>query len=364
MIWVKMHHVNKVRAKGRTYYYHRPTGTRLPDDPTSVEFAERLAELNTGLGKSDGPARGSLDALIAHYKASPDFLGCAPKTRKDYRRYLDFLGEKFGDISVVNLDREFVIALRDELADKPRTANYVVSILRLLFSYAEDRPREFMLPRGWGNPARRPKRLKTGDGHRPWEEFEIEAFRRKWKERTVERVAFELLLNGGQRGGDTAAMTRHQYRRGELSVVQEKTGTRVSVPASADLRAVLDPWLEEHDHVVILATKSGGSFKIDHFRHTMRRAYREAGLPDDCTTHGLRYTAATVLKELGCDWETIGAITGHSTAEMVRKYTEKKRRARFAISRLDEARRERLRNESASVLQNSADESAKPGNGD
>ena len=68
MIWVKMHHVNRVRGKGRTYYYHRPTGTRLPDDPTSVEFAERLAELNTGLGKSDGPAQGSLDALIAHYK--------------------------------------------------------------------------------------------------------------------------------------------------------------------------------------------------------------------------------------------------------------------------------------------------------
>ena len=121
-----------------------------------------------------------------------------------------------------------------------------------------------------------------------------------------------------------------------------------------------DGWTIESAKV----TKFGGSFKIDHFRHTMRRAYREAGLPDDCTTHGLRYTAATVLKELGCDCETIGAITGHSTAEMVRKYTEKKRRARFAISRLDEARRERSRNESASVLQNSADESAKPGNGD
>ena len=81
---------------------------------------------------------------------------------------------------MVNLDREFVIALRDELADKPRTTNYVVSILRLLFSYAEDRPREFLLPKGWANPARRPKRLKTGDGHRPWEEIEIEAFRRTW----------------------------------------------------------------------------------------------------------------------------------------------------------------------------------------
>lgn len=34
------------RSKGKTYYYHRPTRTRLPDDPTSAEFAEILKRLN------------------------------------------------------------------------------------------------------------------------------------------------------------------------------------------------------------------------------------------------------------------------------------------------------------------------------
>ena len=60
--------------------------------------------------------------------------------------------------------------------------------------------------------------------------------------------------------------------------------------------------------------------------------------------HGLRYTAAAALHELGCDWETIGAITGHKTVEMVRKYTEKKRRAKLAISRLNKARSGRKEN--------------------
>jgi hypothetical protein len=45
-----------------------------------------------------------------------------------------------------------------------------------------------------------------------------------------------------------------------------------------------------------------------------------------------------VLHELDCDWETIGAITGHETVEMVRHYLRKKRAATLAISSLDQAR--------------------------
>jgi integrase len=55
------------------------------------------------------------------------------------------------------------------------------------------------------------------------------------------------------------------------------------------------------------------------------------------TNHGGRYTAATRLHELDCDWETIAAITGHETAAMVRKYTEKRRKARLAIARINRA---------------------------
>lgn len=72
----------------------------------------------------------------------------------------------------------------------------------------------------------------------------------------------------------------------------------------------------------------------------MRDAYRAAGLADDVTNHGDRYTAATRLHELDCDWETIASITGHETAAMVRKYTEKRRKARLAISRLNRSRSE------------------------
>jgi len=38
--------VHAIKSRGRTYYYHRKTRTRLPDDPASREFTEALKRLN------------------------------------------------------------------------------------------------------------------------------------------------------------------------------------------------------------------------------------------------------------------------------------------------------------------------------
>jgi integrase len=66
----------------------------------------------------------------------------------------------------------------------------------------------------------------------------------------------------------------------------------------------------------------------------MRAAYEAAGLPADCTTHGLRHTTATIRAEQGCNWPTIAAVTGHRIAEMVRRYTSRLRHSRAAVERL------------------------------
>ena len=315
----------------RVYYYHRASGVRLPDDLTSPEFAAKYRALEATPRHRGSKAPGSFDELIAKYQASPEFLELGPKTQKDYRRYLTKIGDQWGPLSVEGVERKHVLAFRDSFAGTPRTANYVVQVLGLLFSFGIDRGYRA------DNPAARPRRLRTGDGHRPWEEDEIQAYRARWAPLTWERAACELLLNVGQRGGDTAKMTRAHYRQGWISAVQEKTGERIDVPASRDLIAVLDPWLASHFSLALLPVGPGGPASVDYFRHRMREAYREAGLPDDCTTHGLRYSAATRLHELGCDWETVAAITGQRTVDMVRKYTARKRRARLAIDRLNAA---------------------------
>ena len=326
------------RRNGRHIPITSPDGRRLQQgEPGFFEGYEPIHQ-NFAVAPRDAPAIGSLAHLIDTFRDAPEFTTLKPKTRTDYGRYLDMLKAQHGHRRIATMPREAVFKLRDEFQATPRMANYVVSVLRLILNYAEDRKQTFHLPLHWSNPARRPKKLKTGRGHRPWEEVERDAYRKRWPIGTLERVLFEIFDGTGQRGSDVAPMVRQQYYKGEIAVAQEKTGERVWIPASRDLRAVLDRWLSGHTHVVMFPTPTGRSLKVDHMRHVMRAAIRAAALPDDCTLHGLRYTFATRAIELGLDWQTIESIVGHKTAEMAVKYTEKRRRARLAIVTIDAAR--------------------------
>jgi integrase len=339
---------------GRRYWFYRRNGQHIPitspdgrrlqeGEPGFLEAYARIHE-SFAVTPSSASGIGSLAHLIDAFRAAPEFTMLKPKTRKDYGRYLDMLKAQHGHRQIATMPREAVFKLRDQFQATPRTANYVVSVLRLILNYAEDRKTAFRLPAHWSNPARRPKKLRAGRGHRPWEEAERDAYRKCWRIGTLERVLFEIFDSTGQRGGDVAPMIRQQYFKGDIAVTQEKTGERVWIPASGDLQAALDPWIEGHGHVVMFPTPTGKALKVDHMRHLMRAAIREAGLPDDCTLHGLRYTFATRAIELGLDWQTIESIVGHKTAEMAFKYTEKRRRARLAIVTLDAARKANRRN--------------------
>jgi site-specific recombinase XerD len=69
----------------------------------------------------------------------------------------------------------------------------------------------------------------------------------------------------------------------------------------------------------------------------LNKAIEDAGLPKDCQPHGLRVTFATRMIELRLDYQAIESIVGHTTMAMAIKYTEKRRKARFAIDTLDRA---------------------------
>ena len=57
---------------------------------------------------------------------------------------------------------------------------------------------------------------------------------------------------------------------------------------------------------------------------------RQAGLPADCTSHGLRKTACRRLAEAGCTPYEIAAISGHASIAEVQRYTKAADQARLA----------------------------------
>jgi len=69
-----------------------------------------------------------------------------------------------------------------------------------------------------------------------------------------------------------------------------------------------------------VVTVTGKPFEASNFGKSIKRALKAAGL-NDLSTHGLRYTAAAKLAELGLSTKLIASITGHRSSAMIEKYS-------------------------------------------
>lgn len=324
-----LEHVQVIQRRGRQYLYWQGPGARerLPDNPSKL--LKRHGILTNQSKRQLAQTRpGSLHEIISIYKAHQKFKRLALATREDYLRHLTTLENRFGQFLITDIPPAFPYRLLDEYQDRPNTANDLVRVMRLVLNFA--------LQRGFveRNVFKGVELLPTGPGYSPWANWQLDQFRNCWAPETTERVAFELFINTGQRRSDIYVMHRRQYNNGMIEVVQLKTKERVCIPVTRTLLAILAPYVAKLDGMGTNCQQQLFPGTLHQFSWMMRQAVKIARL-EGCTLHGLRYTAASALHEAGCDWLTIGAITGHKTAEMVRKYIEKKRLAGLAIEALE-----------------------------
>ena len=66
------------------------------------------------------------------------------------------------------------------------------------------------------------------------------------------------------------------------------------------------------------------------FGNRMKKWCREAGLPKECTAHGLRKAGATIAAENGATEHQLMAIFGWASARQAAIYTKKANRPRLA----------------------------------
>lgn len=325
---IRLKYVKRVRAKGKTYHYHRITHERLPAD--HEERASRVLDINRtlkGIGRKAAP--GSLDEVITLYKAAPEFRCLRSKTRQDYARYLEILRDKWGSYPIADIGRKHVLALRDKYADAPSKANMVVTVLRIVAAFAVER--EYRAD----NPAKDIRKLATGPGHTAWPLTAIERFLNSAP--PMMALALKVGLYTGQREGDCLAMSWHDYDGQQIFVAQSKTGTKLWVAVHITLREALDA--QQRVSPIILTTATGQPFTGPNFRHHFRKAMTDNGL-NGLTFHGLRYTAAAMLAEAGCSLKEIASITGHKSLGMIEKYSrdaDQRRLAGAAVLRWENA---------------------------
>lgn len=335
------------RARGHVYAYYRRAGQRirLKGAPGSPEFlaaydsARRKVEA-TQQAAADQPGaapRGSLQALAESFRAAPEYRQLSRGTQAGYDRHIDALLPEWGDLLVADLPRTWVMAMRDKLQETPRAANYRVTVIKRLLSFAVDRE--------WraDNPASRVQALRTGAGHRRWTTTEIAAMSAP----AAGEIALPVILGlaTAQRLADVLRLTWSAYDGSAITVRQAKQAhlsdaQPLVLPLDRALRERLDAErLRQRQEAeaahkpipaTICVTDSLRPWRPDWFKHRFAAARAELGLPTDLHFHGLRHTRASQLAEEGASDAEIQAVTGHRTRSQVERYTKQARQKTLA----------------------------------
>jgi integrase len=302
----------------------------------------------------DAPHPRSLAALIAAYRASPEYLTeIKPSTRADYEKMLPRLRDMHGTALVHELDRPRVRAVRDRFAwevtvapdgtetrrPTPARANKAVAVLSVLMRHAVEL--------GWrpDNPCHRATKLRTGRW-RAWTDAEVDQF----LNRAPPHMQLACLVGlHGLRGSDAARITWAAYRRGRITYTPAKTDGETPQPLDIAVHPRLAAALEAvppgaRRALTILTQVDGTAWPTAlHLQTEASKAIRAAGLKG-VVWHGLRKTAGRWLAEAGCSDAEIQAILGHRTRQMVEAYTadaERQRAATRAMTKLKKRWKER-----------------------
>jgi len=327
----------KHSKSGLWYTYHRKTGTRIHAEFGTAEFFEELAAIERR-SKGSNARPGSLGIVIEQYKRSSAWASLAPPTRNTYQRAFDVL-KPLAEMPLAEIDRPFIVALREEKIFPKRgrwMANYVVTVLSLLFEYAIDR--------GWTkiNPADGIKRIKRDKkllrANRPWSEAEC----RNVLERAPPqlKIPIALAMCAGLRKADVLTVTKAAVRDGMISVTTSKRQVPVAVPIHPVLAEALAA-APRTDAVQLAVTSKGCPWTESGFNSTfckfIDRLEAEGVIGPGLTMHGLRHTLGTRLREITADLDLIRRILGQQTLSMAQHYSETadtSRQARKAVRKL------------------------------
>jgi integrase len=326
-------YVHPKKAKGKTYYYfdtgaRQPNGkrilSRLPDirDPKFPQAYQNAKAQRTKAKGAEGVK--SFDWLCRLYERSPEFKKLAESSKQLYLLHLGYANANFrsGDgrswpLSIITAEQ--VIALRDKYADKPGTANAIMKALGALYKWA-------------GKPGRRyvkesivegVDRLEMGE-HEPWPEWLVE---QALNDKEV-RLPVGLLYFIGQRIGDTVRMGPQNLVRGAIHVVQQKTGTKLTIPVNSRLARIIEEDAPK-GAMLFMLNERGKPMKEQALRLRLQKWARTRGV--DVVPHGLRKNAVNALLGASCTVAEVSAITGQSL-QMIEHYAKQRDRADLAES--------------------------------
>jgi integrase len=353
------HFKNVNRAPGRrgqkVYFYHRITGSRLPDDYGSPAFAAAWAiEEARGLPKIEGPERESYAALVEAFRKPENKIwpGLSDHTRKDYDEAITWFGkrtsktgERFDRLPAAKLTQGSAEELVDAAAAEHgyRFGGKVLAFHRRLWNWVLEKQERQKL---WGdkNPwenikaPERPKGLKKR--HRTWEYEEFVTVLLCAVAADQLGLARSYVLGiSGCAGGDIVNRLWTEYDGEQFSAMdREKTGVTGYPAIPEALRYFLDEGGKPCAHVA--SNGHGEAWASANALQTassdfLRKLAKEGAVGEGLTLHGLRHTLGKLAAEREASEYTIQALLQHKDPRMARHYSKEASRKRLAKAGMD-----------------------------
>jgi hypothetical protein len=177
-----------------------------------------------------------------------------------------------------------------------------------------------------------PYKLST---HHMWTEEELSAFEAHWPRGTMQRRAYDLLLETDQRVSDVSCMQAGDIKNGMVHVIQSKTGTELWLPAKV-------PGLPKRGHRI--TDTKGQPMNASALSALIKRAAEAAGLPprlDASSVKNSFFTPRPVLAlpraaldapptgcarmrrlaESGATAKETAAVSGHKSLKEIERYS-------------------------------------------
>jgi len=319
--------INQYRRRGRLI--RLPNGRDFNETWWKAYYAAEAEILSGDTLLPAAAARvkvNSIDAALIGYYRSTTFRNLALNTQRNFRHLLERdVRLPIGDLPLAKLGPRNVM---DIIAGKVEqtsagSARMLLGAIRNFIAYAIEAE---LIDRDPTAGTKAP--VVTSEGHHTWTEEQIAQFLAHWPEGSQPRLALGLHLYTAQRRSDTIRMGWQHLQRGSIRLVQKKTKVEVAIPVHPELQRMLD--LLPRTNLAFLLTDGDLPYKEKYYGHRFRQWTDAAGLPRECTSHGLRKAAIVRLIEAGCTVSEAAAISGHKTLSEIQRYAEKVNKDRLS----------------------------------
>jgi integrase len=295
------------RKHGALWLVKRGRWTRLGDDG---DLEAALAVYARLIDRPTGGMAPLLESTLKHLRPR-----VAASTYDSYRKAADKLAEVFAEFAPHQVQPRHVVQFQLAYAGTPNMANRMLSVLRQAFDLA------LRLEMIDANPCVGVNRLGERKRDRYLSDTELAAIRAKAGPRL--QVVMDLLYCTAQRPVDVLKIREADIGEDGITFRQQKTGARLTVKWSPELRAAVDAAraLYRVRGVYLVRGRAGKPADYRTVAQQWHDAVTAAGVPDA----QLRDIRPKSITDADMQGRQAQALAGHATPAMTQRYIRRRR---------------------------------------